>query len=54
MAAVPLQIAVTPDTAQFARVLRVLAEHLCAAADEIEHMASPLHLPVTPPAGSED
>lgn len=39
----PVHIALTPDTAQLAAVLRVFARHLQAAADEIEHMATPLH-----------
>lgn len=41
----PLQIEVIPDTARFAAVLRVFARHLCAAADEIEHLASPAYPP---------
>lgn len=46
----PLIVSVTPDTAQFAEVLRVFARHLVAAADEIETLATP----ATPPPGKGD
>lgn len=39
----PVHVALTPDTHQLAQVLRVFARHLQAAADEIDHMATPLH-----------
>jgi hypothetical protein len=34
----PLEIALAPDTGQFAALLRILARHLADAADEIEHL----------------
>lgn len=46
----PVHVALTPDTVQVAAVLRILAKHLAAAADEIEHMATPLR----PPTITED
>lgn len=49
----PLQIEVTPDTARFAAVLRVFAKHLCHAADEIEHLASPAHPPADESGGGD-
>jgi hypothetical protein len=36
-----LRVAVVPDGHQFAEVLRILAEHLIAAADDIEHLDDP-------------